>query len=49
MLKTLNKGVECVQEQLALAKLKGKENIDQLEILKRRTDDRRVVIQKRWD
>lgn len=48
-IKTIAKGLENVQEQMALARLKGKEQVECLEMLKRRLEDRRTVIQERWD
>lgn len=32
-----------------MSRLKGKELVDRLEISKRRLEDRRTIIQERWD
>ena len=48
-IKTVAKGFDNIYEQIALSRLKGKELVDRLEISKRRLEDRRTIIQERWD
>ena len=43
------KGIDTIYEQMELSRLKGKEYLDRLEISKRRLEDRRSIIQERWD
>ena len=38
-----------VQEQIAIAKLKSREHIDALEVLRRKIDDKRVLLRERRD
>jgi hypothetical protein len=44
-IKTIVKGIETIHEQITLARLRGKEYLDRLDISKRRLDDRRIIIQ----
>ena len=48
-IKTMAKGIDTIYEQMELSRLKGKEYLDRLEISKRRLEDRRSIIQERWD
>jgi hypothetical protein len=48
-LKTLPRGFEAIQEEVKVAKLKGKSNIDTLDVLRRRVDDRRTLVRERKD
>lgn len=47
--KTIDKGLQIIYEQLALTQLKEREQYDELELLKKRLEDRRTVVQERWD